>query len=164
MSVTMPDLWPEDVKPAVLSPVAILRTQAALLSKRTDGLLEAVVESSGKERHGKAYTQHRLELEVPPLNYYRHGLLVVEHENPGAYPVYITSSILDASDESLVRIAKAVDTASLLAGTPSGTRCDDAEAFVGALRSVLSSQRLKTLLVSLLAQINDAKGTPSDAG
>jgi hypothetical protein len=157
MSVTMPDLWPDVVKPAVLSPAAILRVQAAKLKQRTDGLLEAVVDSAGQMRGEKLHVLHRLELEVPSLNYYRHGILVAEHENPGAYPVFIVSSILDAPDDSQERAPKPIDEVTH-SGKLSGTRCADEQEFLDALGKILSSSQLKTLLVSLLAQINDARG------
>ena len=45
MAVEIPDLWDEDIKVDVLSPVLILRKQGDLITRKTSGVLEAEVNS-----------------------------------------------------------------------------------------------------------------------
>ena len=52
---TMPDLWPADIgqETGELGPAALLKSQAALLSKKTKGLVTAEVRGEQDPRDGK---------------------------------------------------------------------------------------------------------------
>jgi hypothetical protein len=147
MTTAIPDLWPETLKPDVLSPVAILRTQAAKLSERTNGLLEADVVSSVVV-DGEAQTRrYVLEITAPALGHRKFQVLAAEHSMTGAYPVKLHSDFLPEADS---------DTASSLVLFDSKSReCENQSSFQKYLAKTLSSQKLLTVLESLLAQIND---------
>ena len=85
MATKIPNLWSQkDVKVEVLSPLAILRTQAANLEQMTQGLIEAeVVTSTGD----KGETVYQLDITAPVLGGYRHRLLAVSHQKDMVYPV-----------------------------------------------------------------------------
>ena len=74
MSRNTLDLWPSPVgSPSSTPPVTILRSQAALLASKTDGLVEAFVISGklGADLHYQFY------LRAPALDNYAYLLLSV---------------------------------------------------------------------------------------
>ncbi len=89
--IAMPDVWPNDLVPMQIdssNPIVVLRTQAAILGKKTQGIVTAVVESSqGKSQQGDLTFDHRLSL-VAPLLGYRTQLLQVTH-GMSPYPAEI---------------------------------------------------------------------------
>ena len=146
MSTTAPDLWPESLKPAAISPLALLRTQAGRLHDRTSGLLVGEVDT---DHRGKNRVEHSLTVFAPALEY-RRGVLHVAHHSPGAYPVEVESLFLVDRDEG--------DEYEM----PTRT-CATQEEFTDALRTILRSKGMSSLLDSLLAQINDAEAVTTSA-
>jgi hypothetical protein len=55
MTIAIPDLWSDDIKVDIVTPLAIFRAQTGSLHQRTKGLLEAEVRTttgqSGRVRH-----------------------------------------------------------------------------------------------------------------
>src|SRR5687767_12025512 len=84
MADEIPDLWPNEINIAVLPPVAVLKTQAAIIAQKTKGLVTGRVETAtdGGELH------HELDLVAPVLSY-RHRILDIKHERELLYPVEI---------------------------------------------------------------------------
>ena len=87
---------------------------------------------------------------APRLNY-RRGILLAEHDFPGAYPVSIASWYL------ALRVPnRSVDEMS--------TRyCKNQDEFFDAVKQVLQSPRLTGHIESLIAQINDAEAVAPSA-
>jgi hypothetical protein len=79
------DLWPELNLAATTTPLSILREQAALLGKRTKGVLRGEVETWGIEER----IAHSFSIAVPSLGDYKYNLFLIQHL-PIGYPVYVT--------------------------------------------------------------------------
>jgi hypothetical protein len=90
-----PDLWGDLGVANVLTPVAILREQAALLGTKTQQLIEAKVET---ETYGKDF-KHSFNLVVPALDNYRYELFWVKHDID-LYPVQTFGQGQSAKTES----------------------------------------------------------------
>src|SRR4051794_11804124 len=85
MTTTLPDLWSDDIKVDVLSPLVILRSQEGYLERKTQGLLQAKVATT---RSGD-WVQHQLDLIAPALGGYRRSLLTARHNAEMIYPVFV---------------------------------------------------------------------------
>jgi hypothetical protein len=152
MTTAIPDLWPESLKPVVLSPVAILRTQAARLKERTNGLLEAEIQTKRiTEPNGDTKALHVFEIVAPAMDGYRFQVLSIEHPSPGAYPVDISSFFLPTRVFVAMSGGRNIPSEKL----PNTQRCANQDAFQEALKKVFSSQELSGILDSLIAQILD---------
>lgn len=96
---------------------------------------------------------HQFFVIAPQLANYRRGLFSVEHESPGAYPASVISWYLlpkgrDPEDYEF---------------EPPRMVCDTQEEFLNAVRKILQSREVASLLESLIAQINDASDPDADA-
>ncbi|MGA2741241.1 MAG: hypothetical protein ABSG65_27855, partial [Bryobacteraceae bacterium] len=80
------DLWPSDlgIASTIVTPAAILRTQATLLGEKTKGILEAAVETFSANND----IYHRFVIKVPALGNYRYTLFQVHHPVT-LYPVVV---------------------------------------------------------------------------
>lgn len=165
MSGKMLSLWPP-IETKVVSPAAVLRYQASQLGRLTNGLLEAEVDShaSGGDRV--------LEFRIiaPSLDGYSYELFQASHQQDLHYPVtirfgpwrkvaernYVVSQIA-TRDESLIEEIP----------TDVGVRSAATEAeLTTLLQEILASEHTRSVIASLLAQINDAaedaaKGPPA---
>lgn len=90
MANTIPTLWPESFNVDVLTPLVILKAQAAELSRVTHGILTAEVESE----NDKENVQHRLVVIAPKYRHYRHTLLAVIHNLHLVYPAEVKATAL----------------------------------------------------------------------
>ena len=125
MSISTLDLWPSHFgAPAVTPPVAILRSQAALLANKTDGLVEAFVVSGKRD----ADFHYQLYIRAPALDNYAFWLLTVLH--PIQY--YPATLIAETTDQKYE--AKSQDQ------------------FIEHLRTILSSPETTRVVEALLAQ------------
>jgi hypothetical protein len=93
---THPDFWGEIAPATVRTPLGILREQAALLGEKTNGVIEATVDTTvflGEFRH--SFT-----LVVPALDDYRYALFSVRH-GIDLYPVDVSfpTARLGSEDE-----------------------------------------------------------------
>lgn len=104
MSTPTLDLWPSQFKPAPMTtPVALLRSQAALLPNKTDSLVEAFVIS---RKQGNDLL-HQFYLRAPILDNYSYLLLTLVHPLH-IYPVTLVAettgkSYTAASPEQFVQ-------------------------------------------------------------
>ncbi|MBM3476071.1 MAG: hypothetical protein FJX75_22610 [Armatimonadetes bacterium] len=79
-------LWPDNIAvPAVRTPVAILREQAALLGPVTKNIVEADVWTQASD-DGKRIV-HTFVLVAPALDNYAYPLFVASHDPVRVYPV-----------------------------------------------------------------------------
>ena len=94
MSAAVTSLWPDDIKVDVLPPLAILRYQAAKLSKLTEGILEAdVVTTTGHED----FAVHRLDLVAAKLDGRAYRILTATHR-AAFYPVVMEADCFRPKD------------------------------------------------------------------
>lgn len=124
MSITRENYWPTDFGvDTEITPLTVLKEQAALLGERTKNLVEGVVQTRPED---KAEFRHSLYLSVPTLANYRYFLLSVAEE-PRGYPVRIFDGTSDTSFEA-----------------------HDLDEFRERLKEILSSDRVRKLVGNLL--------------
>ncbi len=125
MSTALRDLWPDafDVRD-LLTPVTILKQQAALLGPKTNNLVEAEVTSSAD---GPRFI-HKLVLVAPALDSYRYQLITISHTIE-LYPVNVVYHARN-----------------------SGSVARDQEELVEQLGSKLSDEKTTSLIRALIAQ------------
>ena len=133
MADTIPSLWPEDIKPTVATPLAILRTQANALSQVTRGILQGRVTSVKAE----ARIEHQLSVLAPALDY-EHQIASVAHGKDLPYPATVCADCYD-------RIPPAT-------GYRDVSTDDE---FKERLREVLTSAEVKSVVSSLIARSNE---------
>lgn len=135
------DLWPSDLGIAsIVTPAAILRSQAALLGEKTKGILEAVVETSsvGNEIH------HRFVIKVPALGNYRYALFSVHHPVT-LYPVFV-------DEEPATPRSPFMPDFSLGERLREATGLQGEEEFRSWLRRTFASEATKRIIANLYAQ------------
>jgi hypothetical protein len=143
MATTIPNLWSDDISVDVLSPLAILRAQAAQLGRMTKGLLKAeVATTTGTNK----WVQHQLDLMAPVLDYYRHRVLTARHHMDMVYPVTVDAECFNDPT-----------------GSPelgSSREAPTEEEFIQLVRQALQSNEVKLVIQSLIARSNEFRGTP----
>jgi hypothetical protein len=134
----IPSLWPE-IKVDTVTPVAILRVQAAELEKATRGILLAEVTTTASEKE----ETHQLVVIAPALNY-QHELLVVSHRKGFVYPATV------AWQQSLGLIE--------LREVPSSGKLASNEMQLQRLiQEALSSEGVQSIISSLIARSNESQ-------
>jgi hypothetical protein len=124
------DLWPDLSATAIVTPASILKTQAAALTRKSKGLIEAQVETAASGLN----IAHKLVLIVPALDDYRYPLLQIFHAVTPLYPVYVNEGPIEDVGDVHPR------------------QLSDEGSFREWLRETLASNRTKDILESLLAQ------------
>jgi hypothetical protein len=126
----MPDLWPDDFGPTnVTPPLALLREQADMLSRKTQGRLKGNVAAT--QNNGNAI--YNFYVTAPTLGPYTYRLLSIEHPMQ-LYPLTIYSEPAEQK-----------------------WTCANEEQFVSTLRTVLADVPTKNVINSILAQIEAVK-------
>ena len=144
----IPNLWSQkDVNVQVLTPLAILRTQAANLEQMTKGLIETeVTVLTG----GKGETVYQLDIIAPVLGGYRHRLLAISHEKDMVYPVKF---ILSSSQ-----------TLEMTLWLHGGGEVAETEAtFLEKLGEILQSKGVNAVIQSIIARSNEILAIGSEA-
>jgi hypothetical protein len=129
MTETSRDFWPEiAATEALITPLTILKEQAAALAKKTNGLLEARVDT---QNYPGGVFLHTFKIVAPTLGHYVFELFTVKH-GVFLYPVEIVS---------------------LLPGLPVPSNAKTEDEFLELLRVVLSSGQTSKVISALLAQV-----------
>lgn len=124
MSIMRENYWPTDFGvDTEITPLTVLKEQAANLGQMTKNLVEGVVQTRPEVN---AEFRHSLYLSVPTLANYRYFLLSVTEE-PKGYPVRIFDGTSDTSYE-----------------------VQDLDEFRERLKEILSSDRVRKLVRNLL--------------
>jgi hypothetical protein len=149
MTPTIPDLWPEDIKVNVLPPIAVLKAQESLLSRRTQGMLQAKLTTTESDK----LVQHQLDLIAPGLNFYRERLLTATHDREMLYPVTVNA---EAFAPKPAHPTSAPDRVRQRLLDPSLTyrKAATDEELIRLIREVLQSADVRALIHSLIARIN----------
>lgn len=120
------DLWGDlPIGERLRTPVSILREQAAILEKKTDGLLIGRVVNEPMEGTFLLY----FSIVAPALNNYTYRILQVEHEIE-LYPLEVFDPV-----------------------TGNDYTCEDESAFREKLKEILSSEPVRNAVIGLLSQI-----------
>jgi hypothetical protein len=121
------DLWPKDISVSdLVSPVTVLKEQAALLGTKTKNLVEGKVELSESGGNQFVYVFY---LVAPALKNYRYRLLSV------AYPVEFFPATINFE-----------------ANNKGGYIAKDYDEFVKKLGEVLSHEKTKAVVKALISQ------------
>lgn len=130
MAEQMLDFWPDiaEAKPKV-TPLLLMKQQAALLGKHTGNLLEGKVSTQALK---EGDLLHTFSIAAPTMGY-TYDLFIVQHSMVKLYPVEVIS-------------APKVN-------VPTKSELGSEEEFLHWLKAVLNSDRTKRVLGSLLAQV-----------
>jgi hypothetical protein len=135
MPEQLEDLWPDLTPAAIITPASILKTQAAVLSQKSKGLLQGEVESWTHEND----VHHQLVVVVPALDNYRYTLIKLHHSLT-IYPVFIDESPVPREQEDeWSNINRAY-------------KLQDEDSFRNWLRTILAAPQTIRILQNLLAQ------------
>jgi hypothetical protein len=128
MNSARKNLWGDLPKPDhLITPSSILKEQASILTEETKGLLVGETKRRTSE-DGTFFIE--LNIRAPALNGYLYGVLEASH-GIELYPVNVRS---------------------LASGSAT---CETQEAFEGLLGKILSSNQVKKVIASLLAQVRE---------
>ena len=147
MAVEIPDLWPAYVADQIVTPLAILRIQAEKLRVRSNGILEAEVQSSVvRNNHPSPPSQvkHRFLINAPAIAY-QHELLTCSHEIAVVYPVKIESIHLFLNEST----------------DPDWTSANNQAELLYQIGNLLNSPSARSAIESMIARSNEASLAPS---
>jgi hypothetical protein len=137
MAGTSRDLWPEIATTQTLTtPLTILKEQAAALAKKTNGLLEARVDTQSYAGGGFV---HSFKIVAPALDNYVYELFKVRH-SVLLYPVEVSADATGSSLPPSIRLS-----------LHKGANTEDE--FLEQLKVVLSSDQTSKVISALLAQV-----------
>jgi hypothetical protein len=148
------DLWSDDIRANVLTPIAILRTQVSALSRKAEGILRAEVRTDINQEKVELY----LNLIAPALNDYQVPLLKAWHDSELVYPATVKSRGL------LPQQTKPIQMPTNLADAffprernipPDERIAETQEEFIKVISDVLRSGWVRSLIQSLIARSND---------
>ena len=174
MSVTIPSLWPEDIKVDVLPPLTILKLQAAKLHEITKGILHAEVTTvTGPDD----LTAHRLDLIAPTLDDRRVRILTATQRTE-FYPVVVEAELYRPPKVSVQDVKKqAMQGVAAMLGVDTRTEyplriwppvddwrpvANDQSDFLKRVGEVLRSPAVRATIDSLIALSNE-KNQPLDS-
>lgn len=130
MPEMLTDLWPEIETENIVTPLAILRFQAGQLRTKTKGLLEAEVRT---ERTGSGWVRHELVVIAPSLDRYEYVIATFSHDVTLVYPVEFDAGSRDLSGP-----------------------CSDQVELLAIVSAILRSDKVRSVISSLIAQSRDA--------
>lgn len=161
-------LWSPEIKPTTQSPFAILDIQAKALTKQTNGILvgDLKVVNSPENK-----TTLYLDMVVPALNNFRHGVLTATYDRDAMYPVKVDAACFrqprDTGTPQPLPF-QTVNPGPLLQalGAKDVTVAASDEEFRQLVALVLSSDEVKSTAQSLIARANDVmtQREPTDNG
>ena len=142
------DLWPKSIDVRILSPLTILRSQAAFIEKRTGGLLAGHIStdsSPDKVSHSFsliANAPHRVLISV----------LVASHSTKEVYPVEVVSRAFEPKPPTTPQQMGEP----FIAKQPDRRTAVTQEAFVAIVKEVLNSEPILASVNSIIAMSNEA--------
>jgi hypothetical protein len=124
MSEQAEDFWPDGLGVIdEVTPLLVLKEQAAALGRKTRNMIEAAVETTVRD----GWFRHTLKLRVPTIGDYSYKILTISH-GADPYPVEIWNSL---ESDNMVKASGLED-------------------FKAKLKGILSSERIKKVLNNLL--------------
>jgi hypothetical protein len=160
MAVTIPDLWPNDIRIDVLSPLQILRMQEGNFSEKMKGLLQVQVGTVTAE----TLVQHQFDIVAPYLDHYRERLFTATYNRLRFYPVTVEADCFEPKPktpgEALSRsVIKAIN----WEPPPNQRVAATQEEFVTLVREILHSDEVRSLIQSLIARSNETRSALAPA-
>jgi hypothetical protein len=156
MAATIPNLWSDDIKVDILTPLVILRSQAGLLGQMTRGLLEAEVSTVTSDT---GVVQHHLDLIAPALRY-RHRVLAVKHSRELVYPVAVEAECFQPKPKSWTtgEIPAPSKPSSFPVDPEDGRpKANTEQEFIDLVSKVLHSSEVRSIIQSLIARSNEQR-------
>jgi hypothetical protein len=145
--------WPDDIRPKIQTPLAILRARAIELNDLTKGTLIGSVSTTTDMV--KKQTYHSLDVTVPVLRNLRQRLFTIRHGIDMVYPVYIDADLCGRfSEVELMQIG--VRGSIFLVESNEYEASTDIQ-LIAFLKRALHSANVKSKLVSLIAIANQAE-------
>ena len=86
MSQRITSFWPDQIRPELLSPRAILKAQGEALANQTEGVLLAEITNT---QNDVGIVELDFDIVVPALSGYRHRILTVAHGKDLPYPAIV---------------------------------------------------------------------------
>ena len=149
MTAAIPNLWPADLAVGVVSPRALLKTQASNLSPMTKGLLDGEVLTAA----GHSQVSHRLQLIAPALNGLRRTILTVSHGRDEPYPAWVDADCFKPDEEDIERQPD-------VEWRPTAWTFEELLALV---KKALESNHVRSAIQSLLALSSEPAAEPETA-
>jgi hypothetical protein len=147
MAICSGGFWPEEIKPKIQTPLAILRARANELTDITKGILIGKVSSTIDTDQ----IYHSLDAVVPALNGFRQRILTISHQVKAVYPAYLDAKVEWSAETlgfpELLQEMREEEGAGKVAST------DDE--LIELLKRMLHSRQVKSTLVSLIAIANE---------
>jgi hypothetical protein len=160
------NLWPDVIVTKVASPVAILRYQASQLRKQTQGLLEAEVKTYSTKDHR---VLHEFRIIAPALDGLEYLLFSAWHEKAFVYPVsiqfepWVEQSNREYTEKKHGSMIARLGHVDIDPERPTGIRqVATPTSFLAVLEELLKSHHTQSVLMSLIAKINDADGSEGE--
>jgi hypothetical protein len=156
---TIPNLWSDDIKVNVVTPLAVLRKQAHLLTQMTKGVLEADVATVDTVYGDSGTIRHGFDVIAPALDY-RQRLFTATH-GVQVYPVVLEADCFRSQshpDLNAVKLGPGYDLEPERAGTRQAKTEDE---FLNLVREILRSDKVRSVIQSLIARSNDLRPVPS---
>jgi hypothetical protein len=151
MSAISSQFWPDDIRPKIQTPLAILQARANELRDLTKGVLIGNISSTTDK--SKKQTYHSLDVLVPVLNNFRQRLLTIRHDIRMVYPSYIDADLFDDSIEAMA--LRGIRKNMFIQGEFEYEASSD-EKLLYLIRQALRSDQVKSKLFSLIAIANEA--------
>lgn len=158
MAAPNEDLWPDDIRVDVLSPLQIMRVQEGLLQKRLQGVVEAQVTTTRTD----ALVRHEFDLFARWLGY-RERIFSATHAPNRPYPVTVEAECFrKEAEEHYDSIAE--ENSDGYERPEEDRKAATEEEFVKLIREVLRSTEVRSLIQSLVAQSNEIRPGAAPAG
>lgn len=150
MLEAIPTLWSaKELKPKVLTPVAILRAQASQLSPMTQGILRAEVTAL----HGEEQDILGLDIIAPALDNYRYRMLSVEYTKNMYYPATVSANGLTVTETTKYPYILGGDRTTVIEVEEKVAYSD--EELITILGEALQAPENVAMLQSLIARSNE---------
>lgn len=134
----MQSLWPTDISVDILTPVALMRAQAAPLEKMTQGLIRLEVSTISPKGEDVV---HEMSLIAPPLKNLRQEILNATHTKRRVDPARLEAECWHPEEYELESF--------------SWPRADSEPEVIERLAKVLRSREVRSIMESMLTQINE---------
>lgn len=155
ISQTIESLWPDQIRPRVRSPNAILKAQAMALAEQTAGVLlgEIILRHEDEGLVGLEFN-----IVVPALGSYRHRILTVKHAPDLPYPSIVDAELFNTPPGTKSALQAFAEIAVGMGGPQARNRADSDAELIALIARVLKSSQVLSAAQSLIARASDALG------
>lgn len=159
MPAIIEDFWPNSIDVRILTPLTILRSQAAFLGKRTGGLLTGHIATD----RAPDKMSHRFYAVASAPNRILVPILEASHSVSQVYPVEVVSRAFDPkpSDSPFVPMH---DLSAKLDKLLNRHTAVTQDAFIALVKEVLNSEAIVASINSIIAMSNEADEPPAEGG